>query len=143
MATKLARVMVTEYGMSEKLGPLTYAENEQEIFLGHSVTQTKHVSEATAKLIDAEVRRLVDESYARARKIIEENIDGLHTLAKALIEYETLTGEDIAALLKGEEIVRPTEPEEPAEGSGQPTSVPTSGGKGVSGDLEPEPQTGS
>ncbi len=143
MATKLARSMVTQFGMSDKLGPLTYAENEQEIFLGHSVTQTKHVSEATAELIDAEVRRIVDGAYDRARKILEDNIDQLHALAKALLEYETLNGEEIAALLKGEEIVRPSQPEEPVADEGRRSSVPTSGGKGASGGLEPEPQPGS
>ena len=143
MATNLARVMVTQYGMSDKLGPLTYAENEQEIFLGHSVTQTKHVSESTAALIDAEVRRIVDEGYARALKIIEDHTDELNTLAEALLEYETLTGEDIEALFKGEEIVRPSEPASSPEDAGHRSSVPASGGKGVSGDLEPEPQPGS
>ncbi len=143
MATKLARSMVTQFGMSDKLGPLTYAENDQEIFLGHSVTQTKHVSESTAELIDAEVRRIVDGSYDRARKILEDDIDQLHQLAKALLEYETLTGEEIATLLKGEEIVRPSHPEEPVADEGRRSSVPTSGGKGASGGLEPEPQPGS
>ena len=143
MATKLARCMVTQYGMSEKLGPLTYAENEQEIFLGHSVTQTKHVSEATAQLIDTEVRRVVDGAYRRAHKILDGNIDQLHAVAKALIEYETLTGDEIAALLKGEEIARPSEPEEPPEEERRRSSVPASGGSGAPGGLEPEPQPGS
>ncbi len=143
MATKLARCMVTQYGMSEKLGPLSFAVNEQEIFLGHSVTQTKHVSEATAQLIDTEVRRVVDGAYQRARKILDGNIDQLHALAKALIEYETLTGEEIAALLKGEEIVRPSEPEEPPEEERRRSSVPASGGSVAPGGLEPEPQPGS
>jgi cell division protease FtsH len=142
MATQLARNMVTQYGMSDKLGPLSYGENEQEIFLGHSVTQTKHISEATAEKIDAEVRHIVDTCYARARSILKENIDGLHTLAKALLDYETLTGDEITALLKGEEIVRP-DTEEPSEDSGKRSSVPSSGGKGAAGDLEPEPQPGS
>ncbi|MEE2980506.1 MAG: ATP-dependent zinc metalloprotease FtsH [Pseudomonadota bacterium] len=142
MATQLARSMVTQYGMSDRLGPLTYAENEQEVFLGHSVTQTKHVSEATSEMIDSEVRLIVDTCYDRARAILEDNIDGLHTLAKALIEYETLTGEEIVALLKGEEIVRP-DMEEPPEDSGKRSSVPSSGGKGPAGNLEPEPQPGS
>jgi cell division protease FtsH len=128
--------------MSDKLGPLSYGENEQEIFLGHSVTQTKHISEATAEMIDAEVRHIVDTCYARARTILEDNIEGLHTLAKALLEYETLTGDEIVALLKGEGIVRP-DVEEPPEDSGKRSSVPTSGGKGTAGDLEPEPQPSS
>ena len=142
MATNLARNMVTQYGMSEKLGPLTYAENEQEIFLGHSVTQTKNVSEATAEVIDSEVRHIVDRCYQRARRILEDNIELLHALAKALLEYETLTGEEIVALLKGEEIVR-AEAEEPSQDAGKRSSVPSSGGKGAAGDLKPEPQPGS
>ena len=146
MATKIARAMVTQFGMSEKLGPLTYAENEQEVFLGHSVTQTKAVSEATAETIDSEIRRIVDEGYARARKILEGDLDQLHTLAKALLEYETLTGDEIRSLLKGERIVRPNPEEEPPKDAGRRSSVPSSGGKdtaGPTGDLEPEPQPGS
>ena len=142
MATAIARNMVTQYGMSERLGPLTYAESEQEIFLGHSVTQTKHVSEATAEIIDQEVRSLVDECYQRAHKILTDNLDGLHDLAKALLDYETLTGDEIVGLLKGEEIFRAA-PEEPSDGAGKTTSVPTSGGKSTAGGLEPEPQPGS
>ncbi len=142
MATKMARMMVTQFGMSDKLGPLTYAEDEQEIFLGHSVTQTKHVSEATAQVIDAEVRRIVDEGYKCAHKIIDDNIDQLHAIAKALLEYETLSGDDINTLLKGEPIVRPHYDDPPSD-SGKRASVPESGGKGASGDLEPEPQPGS
>jgi cell division protease FtsH len=142
MATKLARMMVTQFGMSDKLGPLTYAENEQEVFLGHSVTQTKHVSEATAQVIDAEVRRIVDEAYQTAHKIISDNIDQLHGIAKALLEYETLSGDDIALLLKGEAIVRPHYDDSPPD-SGKRSSVPESGGKDAAGDLEPEPQPGS
>ena len=142
MATQIARSMVTQFGMSDKLGPLTYSENEQEIFLGHSVTQTKNVSEATSEVIDAEIRHIVDTCYQRARVILEENIDELHSLAGALLEYETLTGDEIVALLKGEPIVRP-DIEEPPEDSGTRSSVPSSGGKGAVGGLEPEPQPGS
>ncbi|MCH7942751.1 MAG: ATP-dependent zinc metalloprotease FtsH [Proteobacteria bacterium] len=142
MATSLARSMVTQYGMSEKLGPLTYAENEQEVFLGHSVTQTKHVSEATAAVIDSEVRAIVDTCYDRAHKILKDNLENLHVLAKALLEYETLTGDEIVALLKGESIVRP-DPADVDEEAGKRASVPTSGGKGAASGLEPEPQPGS
>ena len=90
MATKLARGMVTQFGMSDELGPQSYGENEQEVFLGHSVTQTKHVSEATAQKIDEEITKIINSSYETARTTLTENIDELHTLAKALIEYETL-----------------------------------------------------
>ena len=92
MATEMSRRMVTEWGMSDKLGPLLYGEPTQEVFLGHSVTQHKNMSDRTAQLVDEEIRRIVDESYERARVILTENIDQLHTLAKGLLEYETLSG---------------------------------------------------
>ena len=104
MATNIARKMVTEWGMSDKLGPLSYGENEQEIFLGHSVTQKKNVSENTAQEIDKEIKKLVDESYKKARSIIKKNINQLHKLAKGLLHYETLTGEEIKDIIKGKKI---------------------------------------
>ena len=94
-ATQLARAMVTKYGMSEEMGPVEYGENQEEVFLGRSVTQTKSVSEEVAQKIDKEIRKLVDEGYNRAKKILTEKIDDLHKIAKALITYETLTGEEI------------------------------------------------
>ena len=99
MATKLAKDMVTKFGMSTELGPLTYAENEDEVFLGRSITRQQHMSEETAKKVDAEVKKIVDEGYQRAKKIITEKIDDLHKLAKALLIYETLTGEEIKDLI--------------------------------------------
>ena len=102
MATDISRRMVTEWGMSEKLGPLLYGEPSQEVFLGHSVTQHKNMSDATAAEVDAEVRRIVETAYATARKVLTENLDQLHTLGKGLLEYETLSGEEINALLRGE-----------------------------------------
>ncbi|MCH2545919.1 MAG: ATP-dependent zinc metalloprotease FtsH, partial [Alphaproteobacteria bacterium] len=104
MATNIARKMVTEWGMSDKLGPLAYGENEQEIFLGHSVTQKKNVSENTAQEIDKEIKKIVDESYKKARSIIKKNINQLHKLAKGLLHYETLTGEEIKDIIKGKKI---------------------------------------
>ena len=104
MATNIARKMVTEWGMSDKLGPLSYGENEQEIFLGHSVTQKKNVSENTAQEIDKEIKKIVDESYKKARSIIKKNINQLHKLAKGLLHYETLTGEEIKDIIKGKKI---------------------------------------
>ena len=145
MATDMARRMVTEWGMSEKLGPLRYSENEEEIFLGHSVTQRKNVSESTAQIIDEEVRRIVEEADARARKILTDDIDDLHRLAKALLEYETLSGDEIRALLRGEEIVRPGEAEPPPD-TGSRSAVPptrTKPSRGASGGLEPEPLPGA
>lgn len=100
LATKMARRMVTEWGMSDKLGPITYGENTQEIFLGHSVAQHKNISEATAQLIDEEVKRIVEEAYKRAEKILTEHRNHLELLAKTLLEYETLTGDEIHVLLK-------------------------------------------
>ncbi len=146
MATDISRRMVTEWGMSEKLGPLLYGEPSQEVFLGHSVTQHKNMSDATAAQVDAEVRRIVDDAYATARKVLTENLDQLHTLGKGLLEYETLSGEEINALLRGEAIIRtdkqdtPPPPKQPTPG--RRASVPTSGSKD-SGGLEPEPQPGT
>jgi len=142
-ATSWARRMVTEFGFSEKLGRLRYADNEEEIFLGHSVTRQKNVSEATAALIDEEVRRLIDEAETTARKIITEGKDGLETIAQALLEYETLSGAEVNALLRGESIVRPEDTDEPPAEGGRKASVPTSGtGKKPKGHpgIDPEPQ---
>jgi cell division protease FtsH len=146
MATDIARRMVTEWGMSEKLGPLLYGEPSQEVFLGHSVTQHKNMSDATAAEVDSEVRRIVDTAYATARQVLTENLDQLHTLGKGLLEYETLSGEEINALLRGEPIIRtdkqdtPPPPKQPTPG--RRASVPTSGSKD-SGGFEPEPQPGT
>jgi cell division protease FtsH len=100
MATQMARRMVTEWGMSDKLGPITYGENSQEVFLGHSVAQHKNVSEATAQLIDEEVRRIVEEGYKRAENILTKYRNHLELLAKTLLEFETLSGDEINVLLK-------------------------------------------
>src|SRR5262249_20734908 len=94
-ATNLARRMVTEFGFSEKLGPLRYAENEEEVFLGHSVTQRKNVSDATARVIDEEIRRIIDEAEQTARDILTAHFDELHALSKGLLEYETLSADEI------------------------------------------------
>jgi cell division protease FtsH len=139
-ATAMARRMVTEYGMSEKLGPLRYSENEEEVFLGHSVTQRKNVSDETAKLIDQEVRRIVEEGEAKAREILSRNIDNLHIVAKALLEYETLTGEEVKALMRGEKIRQQTN--DPTSNKPR-SSVPTAGATVQRpGGLEPRPQPG-
>jgi cell division protease FtsH len=99
MATKLAKDMVTRFGMSNELGPLTYGENEDEVFLGRSITRHQQISEETAKKIDTEVKKIVDEGYKKAKKILTEKIDDLHRLAKALLTYETLTGNEIEDLI--------------------------------------------
>lgn len=127
MATKLARGMVTRYGMSEELGPLMYGENEEEVFLGHSVTRTKSLSEETARVIDSEIRRIVDAGYDRAKIILTEQLDKLHDIANALLEYETLSGEDIEVLMKGGTINRPEEDDPPADLDNSSSSVPASG----------------
>jgi cell division protease FtsH len=134
MATDQARRMVTEWGMSENLGMIAYGSNDQEVFLGHSVTQSKNLSEETARQIDAEIRGIIDGAYTRATKVLSENIDELHLLAKGLLEHETLSGDEIKQVIKGEPIVR-VRPDEPVnQGRG---SVPTSGGR-----ANPRPSTG-
>ncbi|MCG8693636.1 MAG: ATP-dependent zinc metalloprotease FtsH [Minwuiales bacterium] len=145
-ATDMARRMVTEWGMSEKLGPLRYSANEEEVFLGHSITQQKNISESTAEVIDAEVRRIVEDADANARKVMNENLDQLHAIAKALLEYETLTGDEIKALMRGDKIERPDQSEPPAD-TGPASAVPTTEAKDskpeAPGGLNPEPQPGS
>lgn len=100
-ATQLARDMVTRYGMSERMGPMVYAENEGEVFLGRSVTKTTHVSERTMQEVDAEIRRIIDEQYAEARRLIEENADKMHVMAKALLDWETIDADQIADIMAG------------------------------------------
>jgi cell division protease FtsH len=147
MATEMARRMVTEWGMSDKLGPLTYGENNQEVFLGHSVATHKNVSEATAKTIDEEIRGIVDTGYQRARQTLTENLDGLHAVARGLLEYESLNGDEIKQLLRGEPVVRDNGPDDPgskAREAARRSSVPTSGPKGQPGfGSGPEPLPGS
>ena len=99
MATKMAKNMVTKYGMSAVLGPLAYGENEEEVFLGRSVTKQQNMSEETARKVDSEVKKIVESGYARAKQILTEKIDDLHKLAKALLVYETLTGDEIRDLI--------------------------------------------
>jgi cell division protease FtsH len=105
-ATDMARSMVMEYGMSEKLGWLRYRDNQDEVFLGHSVSRNQSVSEETARLIDQEVRRLVEEGEHVARTVLTDNLDQLHRLGTALLEYETLSGEEAKRVIKGEDIGR-------------------------------------
>ena len=103
-ATNLARRMVMEFGFSDKLGPLRYETNQEEVFLGHSVAQQRNISDDTARLIDEEVRRLVEEGEKTSRKILTKHIEDLHKIAKGLLEYETLSAEDIDNILKGKEL---------------------------------------
>jgi cell division protease FtsH len=137
MATSLGRSMVTEWGMSDKLGRVRYSANEQEVFLGHSVTQSKNVSESTAQIIDEEVRRLVLTGEATAKSILKKKRDHLHLIAKALLEYETLSGEDVAKLLRGEALNRDDKPESKSD-KGKP-AVPRAGAKrSKAAGLEPQ-----
>ncbi len=142
-ATRWARAMVAEYGMSDKLGRVRYNANEQEVFLGHSVAQQQNVSEATAQLIDEEIRRLIEEGEVQARTILTTHLDDLHKVSESLLEFETLSGDEVRALLRGEEVVRTDPPaprppamEPPKSTGGRRSSVPTTGGS------EPEPQPG-
>jgi cell division protease FtsH len=99
--TELARSMVTKWGLSDKLGPLTYSDEQEEVFLGHSVAQHKHVSDETAHDIDQEVRSIIDRSYARAEEILKTNIDKLHAMAEALMKYETIDSDQIDDIMTG------------------------------------------
>jgi cell division protease FtsH len=98
-ATELARNMVTKWGLSDKLGPLTFGEDEGEVFLGHSVARHKEVSQSTAGLIDEEVHSIIDKNYQRAEKILKENLEVLHTMALALVKYETIGVEQIEDIM--------------------------------------------
>ncbi|KJG14425.1 ATP-dependent zinc metalloprotease FtsH [Photobacterium iliopiscarium] len=106
-ATDIARKMVTQWGFSDKLGPLLYAEDEGEVFLGRSVTQSKHMSDDTAKLIDTEVRILIDRNYQRARQILADNIDIMHSMKDALMKYETIDAGQIDDLMERKAVIRP------------------------------------
>jgi cell division protease FtsH len=121
-ATGLARDMVTRWGLSDLLGPLQYAEPDEEVFLGYSVNRTRQMSDETARTIDKEIRRIVDESYEKAKACLDENRDELESLAQALLEYETLSGEEIKALMEGGSIDRggPTGAAIPTAGSSIP-----------------------
>ena len=122
-ATGLARDMVTRYGMTDALGPMVYAENEGEVFLGRSVTKTNNMSESTLQKVDQEVRRIIDQQYAQARKLIEDNKDKMHAMAKALLEWETIDMEQIDDIMAGKEPRPPKDwtPRNPSVGGGGPS----------------------
>ena len=100
-ATHIARDMVTRYGMTDELGPMVYAENEGEVFLGRSVTKQVNVSEQTMQKVDGVIRRIIDEQYAIARKLIEDNKDKMHAMANALLEWETIDTEQVEDIMQG------------------------------------------
>ena len=130
-ATEIARNMVTRWGLSERLGPLAYGEEEEEVFLGRSVTQHKNVSDETAHIIDEEIRNVIDRNYDRAKRILKENIDKLHAMAEALVKYETIDQEQIEDIMAGS----PPRPPQDWEDDSTPSS-PTGGS--VVTDKEPE-----
>ncbi|MDP9967189.1 cell division protease FtsH [Variovorax paradoxus] len=125
-ATSIARDMVTRYGMTDALGPMVYAENEGEVFLGRSVTKTTNMSEQTMEKVDAEVRRIIDEQYALARRLIEENSDKMHVMAKALLEWETIDTEQLDDIMAGRAPRPPKDwtPRIPPSGSGGSGGTP-------------------
>ena len=131
-ATHLARDMVTRYGMSDVLGPMVYAENEGEVFLGRSVTKTTTMSEDTMRKVDLEVRRIIDEQYAVARKIIENNQDKMHAMAKALLEWETIDSDQI------DDIVNDKEPRPPKDWHPTPKTGPEPGASGDGPVVKPD-----
>lgn len=131
-ATQIARDMVMRYGMTAALGPMVYAENEGEVFLGRSVTKTTNMSEETMQKVDAEVRRIIDEQYALARRLIEEHSAKMHTMAKALLEWETIDGDQLDDIMAGKE------PRPPKDWSPR---VPTSGSEGSTGGGTPAVKT--
>ncbi len=125
MATDTTRRMVSEWGMSEKLGMVSYVDNGQEVFLGHSMGGAKNVSEATAREIDDEVRRIIDHAYAEAKRILTERSEDLERLAQGLLEYETLSGDEIQMVLRGEKIIRKVVDEPMPDNNNRRGSVPT------------------
>jgi cell division protease FtsH len=142
-ATKLARMMVTRWGLSDALGTVAYGENQEEVFLGYSVSRQQNISEATVQKIDAEIRRYVEEGYQEAQKILTEKRADLETLAKGLLEFETLSGDEIKDLILGkrpnrESIIEPSTP--------RASAVPTAGAgrnrpRPEPGPMEPQPQS--
>jgi cell division protease FtsH len=142
MATDQTRRMVSEWGMSDKLGMISYGDNGQEVFLGHSVTQHKNVSEATAREIDSEIKGIIDNAYNSARHILTTYIEELHRLARGLLEYETLSGDEIRTVLRGEKVIKKVV-DEPAPDSRR-ASVPSTGRPipPTAGGLGPAPQPG-
>jgi cell division protease FtsH len=139
-ATKLARLMVTRWGLSDELGTVAYGENQDEVFLGYQVSRQQNISESTSQKIDSEIRRYVEQGYAEATRILTEKRDELEVLARGLIEYETLSGDEIRDLLAGKPPSReaavdlPTPRGSAVPSAGKPRPRPEPGG------MEPQPQ---
>jgi len=142
-ATQKARAMVVEWGMSDLLGPLRYSENEEDVFLGRSVTQKKSMSDDTAKIIDQEIRRLIEKAESHARKILKKNVKHLHNLAKALLEYETLSGDEVKELVRKGKLKSTKNSD--TSGPNKKTSIPLKSKKSSKGSrnlgLDPNPAT--
>jgi len=132
-ATDMARRMVTEWGMSDKLGPMVYSENEGEVFPGRTVTQHQNMSEETMKTVDAEVRKIIDDQYALARRLLEENRDKVEVMTKALLEWETIDADQINDIMAG----KPPRPPKPVQ---KPVTPPSDSGGGSRG-AEPATTT--
>ena len=133
-ATELARNMVTKWGLSDRLGPLTYSEDDGEVFLGRSVTQHKQVSDDTAHAIDEEVRRIIDTNYERAKRHLEDNLEKLHSMAKALMKYETIDEKQIKDIMAGRE-PRPPEDWDDSTGSSSQDDSPAPKAEEVGGKI--------
>jgi cell division protease FtsH len=132
-ATEIARRMVTQWGMSDALGPMVYGENEGEIFLGRAVTTHKNVSEATLQKVDSEIKRIIDEQYRLARKLLEDNRDKVEAMTKALLEFETIDADQIGDIMAG----KPPRPPKPS--GSQTVKPPASDGGGAEGATAPTP----
>ena len=139
-ATQIARDMVTRYGMTDALGPMVYAEQEGEPFLGRSMSKASNISEETMQKVDAEVRRIIDEQYSLARKLIEENADKMHAMAKAMLEWETIDMAQLDAIMAGEEPQPPKDWTPRVQKSPDDSSPPpTSGGASATDSAQPSP----
>jgi cell division protease FtsH len=140
MATDMARRMVTEWGMSKELGPIHYGSDREEVFLGYSMGQQKSVGGSTADRVDNEVREIVEDAYKKAKKTLTDNMHELHALAKGLLEYESLNGEEIPRVIRGEKIDRSTAEDEKAAAQkrAKSGSVPTAGGVDLGSTPEPQ-----
>ena len=132
-ATEIARRMVTQWGMSDELGTMVYGEQEGEIFLGRSIQTHKNVSEATMQKVDAEIRRIIDQQYLLARKLLEENRDKVEAMTKALLEWETIDADQISDIMAG----KPPRPPKPS--GSQSASKPPAGTSGTEGAAAPTP----
>jgi cell division protease FtsH len=141
-ATKLARLMVTRWGLSDKLGTVAYGENQDEVFLGYQVSRQQNISEATAQTIDAEVRKLVEAGYAEATQILTDKRADLEVLAKGLLEFEMLTGDEIIDLIAGKRPVRESviEPTTPRSSAVPPAGKQRPRPDAPTGEVAPQPQ---